>query len=155
MKKLGSGFTLVEVVIVIAILGILAATAIPAYTNHVRKAHRADAKGALIAFAQNMERMYSINNSYCDLADTGETAVTDCGTSTPDAGTPVNFSDQVPLEGGTAIYTLAIESTNLSSSFFTVSATPVTGGYMDGDTCGTFTYSSTGAKGDDDGGSCW
>lgn len=152
MRKNTTGFTLVEVVIVIAILGILAAVAIPAYSDHVSKSHRADAQGALIAFAQSMERMYSTNNSYCDLADTGGTVVSGCGDSTtPDTGTPVNFFDQVPLDGGTAIYDLEISA--VSSTDFTVSATPVTGGYMDGDRCGTFTYSNTGAKGSGD--DCW
>jgi type IV pilus assembly protein PilE len=67
--KTGKGFTLVEVMIVVAIVAILASIAYPAYTDHVRKSRRAEAKQALMERAQQLERCYtrfgSYNNAGC------------------------------------------------------------------------------------------
>lgn len=62
--KRGSGFTLIEVMIVVAIVGILAAVAYPNYQEHVRKTRRAAAAGCLLELAQFMERHYTTNMSY-------------------------------------------------------------------------------------------
>ena len=58
------GFTLVELMIAVAIVGILASIAYPSYQDSVRKSRRADAKGALLGFANAMERHFTENNSY-------------------------------------------------------------------------------------------
>src|ERR1700692_3674911 len=58
------GFTLVELVVTMVIAAILAAIAIPAYSNYVRKARRADAKSALLDLASLEERFYSTQNIY-------------------------------------------------------------------------------------------
>ena len=58
------GFTIIEVLIVVAILGILAAIAIPQVTKYTTNARRADGKTALLAAAQAMERYYTNNYSY-------------------------------------------------------------------------------------------
>jgi type IV pilus assembly protein PilE len=50
------GFTLIEVMIVVAIVGILAAVAYPSYQDHVRKSRRAEAQSALMGLAAAMER---------------------------------------------------------------------------------------------------
>jgi len=63
-KHTGKGFTIIEVLVVVAILGILAAIAIPAYTKYVTNARRADGKSALVAAAQAMERYYTNNYAY-------------------------------------------------------------------------------------------
>ncbi|WP_456375518.1 type IV pilin protein [Thiolapillus sp.] len=71
MKKT-PGFTLVELMIVVAVVGVLAAIAYPGYIDHVRKARRADAKAALTEVAQKLEALYARNASYsADLTDIG------------------------------------------------------------------------------------
>lgn len=62
--KRGSGFTLIEVMIVVAIVGILAAVAYPNYQEHVRKTRRAAAAGCLLELAQYMERHYTTSMTY-------------------------------------------------------------------------------------------
>lgn len=66
------GFTLVELMIVVVVIAILAAVAVPGYQEHVRKSRRAEARTALLAAAQNMERFFTDNNAYTtDLAAAG------------------------------------------------------------------------------------
>jgi type IV pilus assembly protein PilE len=60
------GFTLIEVMIVVAVIGILAAIAYPSYTEHVRKTQRAEAAAALLDTAQLVERGFSQTGSYSD-----------------------------------------------------------------------------------------
>lgn len=70
MKK-QKGFTLIEVMIVVVIVAILAAVAIPSYQDSVRKTRRADAKEALTRIAALQERYFFTNNSYGTLAQLG------------------------------------------------------------------------------------
>lgn len=58
------GVTLVELMIVVAILGILASVAIPSYSSYVIRTKRTEAKTALMGLAQRMERCYTVNNNY-------------------------------------------------------------------------------------------
>ena len=62
--KNNNGFTLVEIMVTIAILGVLAAIAIPNYQNSVRKANRTDAKAALNTLTNELARFYAINRFY-------------------------------------------------------------------------------------------
>jgi len=64
VMKLARGFTLIELMIVVAVVAILAAVAFPAYTQYVEQTRRADAQSALLNAAQNLERCFTRNNSY-------------------------------------------------------------------------------------------
>jgi type IV pilus assembly protein PilE len=64
MKNKQSGFTLIELMIVVAILGIIAAIAYPQYIEYVAKGRRAECRSALLVASQKMEKFYSNNNTY-------------------------------------------------------------------------------------------
>lgn len=139
MKK-STGFTLIELMITVAIIGILASIAYPSYQDSVRKSRRADAKGVLLGLTNAMERRFTEKNSYCDAAlATGGTAVTGCGTATEDTGTPSIYT--IPTETA-SFYTVRISAATASS--YTLSAVPA--GAQTNDTCGTLTITQTGAK---------
>jgi type IV pilus assembly protein PilE len=130
MKNLKNqkAFTLLELMIVVAIVGILASIAIPSYQESVRKSRRADATGALLVLANKMERFYTVNNTYSG----------------------------APEDDDTEFYDLT--ATNLGATTYTLSARPITGSAQVGDYCGTLTLDQTGAKGQATGqaiGDCW
>lgn len=62
--KISQGFTLIELVIAVAIIGLLAAVSIPMYQDSVNRSKRSDAKNALIDLAQREESFYADNNAY-------------------------------------------------------------------------------------------
>lgn len=136
-KTKQSGFTLIELMIVVIVMAILASIAYPSYMDSVRKARRADAKAALSQLAQFMERNYSLAQRYDQTS--GGVAI-----ASP-------FS-QSPIDGGTARYLISIDAVDQQT--FTLKAVPQ--GDQANDVCGDLTLDNAGAKTSSGSGSgCW
>lgn len=58
------GFTLIELMIVVAVVAILAAIALPSYQEQIRKSRRAQARSDLAEIAQGLERSFTVNRGY-------------------------------------------------------------------------------------------
>jgi type IV pilus assembly protein PilE len=106
------GFSLIELMIVVAIVAILGAVAYPSYMDSVTDARRADAQAVLMEAAQYMERFYTENNRYDE--DTGGTAV----------ALPAQLAES-PRDSGTKFYDLTVQAS--SRSTYTLRATPKNG----------------------------
>ncbi|MGB5337609.1 MAG: type IV pilin protein, partial [Gammaproteobacteria bacterium] len=98
------GFTLIELMIVVVVISLLAAIAYPSYRDHVIRAHRADAKAALLENAQFLERNYSETNRY-DL-DSGGVAVVLPYTTAPRDSNKVQYNISFSAGPATGSYTL-------------------------------------------------
>ena len=111
------GFTLVELMVVVAIIGILAAVGYPSYQQSVKKSERADGIAALLAEAGRLEEFNNINDTY--------TAATVANATSPDG----LYNITVTIPAGGFSYTLI--------------AAPVTADSL----CGNLTLDSLGQKG--------
>ncbi len=119
------GFTLIELMIVVAVVGILASIAVPSYLQYLERGRRAEGRAALEAAAQMMERFYSINNSYpATLAAAGINATSETG----------RYTIAAPAAGATGA---------LATSYI-LTASPT--GWVDAN-CGNLTLDSSGARG--------
>ncbi|MNV28858.1 Fimbrial protein precursor [compost metagenome] len=121
IRRTALGFTLIELMITVAVVAILAAVAIPSYSEHVRKSRRAQAKADLVELAQQLERFHTVQNTY--------------------NGMTLPFT-QSPRDGK-SYYALSLSGAATSSSF-TLQAVPGTG--QDKDKCGTLTLDQAGRK---------
>ena len=133
------GFTLIELMIVVAILGVLASIALPAYQQNVRSGARSEAQSLLVQVAASQERFYSDNNSYSTNAN--PLASPAVATVTSERGF---YQVAVAACGGGTIATC-----------FVATATPQ--GNQTADSCTTLTITNTGLKGatGDSAANCW
>jgi type IV pilus assembly protein PilE len=128
VKKQIQGFTLIEVMVTVAIIAILAMIALPSYKEYVMRSRRADAKAALLKVQLAQEKYRASNTSYSNsLADLG--FVADSGVFySPDKN-----------------YTMAV--TGSTATDYTATATPT--GAQTGDSCGTFAVNKEGKTASD------
>lgn len=122
-RRAAFGFTLIEMMIVVAVVAILAAIALPSYEESVRKSRRGQAKADLVELAQRAERFHTINNTY-------------------DGFELTEPEDQQSPREGTARYNIAIAGQ--TGSTFVLTATPT--GPQAVDRCGTLSLNAAGAK---------
>ncbi|MGV8805278.1 MAG: type IV pilin protein [Polaromonas sp.] len=115
------GFTLIELMIVVAVVAILSAIALPSYNEYIRRSHRAEARAALLQAAQWMERAATANGTY-----------------------PLTAAFPPSL---TTIQSLRYNITLLSASGLTYTLTATPAGAQVGDKCGSYTLDQAGTRG--------
>ncbi|MBV4523543.1 prepilin-type N-terminal cleavage/methylation domain-containing protein [Pseudomonas sp. SWRI74] len=116
MHRSNRGFTLIEIMIVIAIIGIVMTIAAPSFTEYLKKGRRAEVAGLLSEQAQILERFYSQKNVYTGVAG---------------------------LSPGNDYYTI---TSTLTDQTFLLTAVRKTGTSMATDKCGDFTITNTGVR---------
>lgn len=139
------GFTLIELIVVIAIVAILVGIALPTYQDAVRKSRRGQAKADMVELAQRAERWYTVNNSYAGFW----------------AQVEADGLDISPRDGNGPFYDLERDGgTDAAVNEFELTATPIAGTGQENDArCMILTLNQAGAKGIDGGtgtpADCW
>lgn len=134
------GFTLLELMVVVAIIGILVGIAVPTYQDSVRKSRRGQAKADLVEAAQAMERFYTMRNTYV-------------GADLATIGAPTKSPKD---DGATAQYTISLNGAPTVSAF-SLQAVPSASTGQSKDKCGTLGITNTGVKTPNDASlkECW
>jgi type IV pilus assembly protein PilE len=132
-KKQQHGFTLIELMITVAIVAILSAVAFPAYTSHLVKGKRSAAQSFMMTVS-NKEEAYMLNaRSYFSAATQAQWAAVN-----------VTVPQEVAMN-----YDLSVAATNTAGAppSYIITATPKDAQAAKDTKCGTITYTSTGTKG--------
>ena len=145
-QRSAAGFTLIELMITVAIVAILASIALPSYSAYVARARRAEARTQLLQAAQFMQRFYAANDRYHQ--DRGDNSVL----GTPPLGMPESLRKS-PADGA-AVYQLNSSITTsgnytatVTVSAYTLTMAPISTGVAATDPCGMFTINSIGVRG--------
>jgi len=117
------GFTLIEMLIAIAIMGILAMVAYPSYQNSIRKSHRADAVAAALTLQTAQEKLRGSCKFYAQNIGAGNVCGANAGASTVAGSTTSNES----------YYTISIEASSASGNSYTIVLTPTGNQALDTD----------------------
>lgn len=120
-QRAASGFTLIEVMIAVVLVAILTAIALPAYSEYLKKAARAEARTILLENALVMEQIFTLNNNYNNPKPT--------------------LKFQTSPKTGTAKYNISIDDAKLTATGYSLKAVPVKS-----DKCGTFIIDNTGLR---------
>lgn len=129
-----AGFTLIELMIVVAIIGILSSIAYPSYVESVRKSKRSDARAQLVEVASFMQKFYSQNDRFDQANNDAEMPIV----------LPLALTT-VPRGGaGTPYYKISFVADSLTKRGFTLQAVP--NGSMAGDKCGALRLNQVGQR---------
>ena len=134
LKRVQAGFTLIELMIVVAIIGVLSAIAYPSYVESVRKSKRADARAQLLEVSQYMQKFYSQNDRY-------DKANNDAGTA---VAIPAALTTVPRAGAGSTYYTISFVDGTLTARGYTLQAVP--SATMQNDKCGTFRINQVGQR---------
>ncbi|TAL87641.1 MAG: type IV pilin protein [Rhodanobacter sp.] len=127
-----AGFTLIELMIVVAIVAILTAIAYPAYTSYITKTHRVAAEGCLSEYANYMERYYTTNLRY------------DTSSASPTVANPFPMLDCAMPQRTGANYSYNDGTPGVST--YTVQAVPINAQLTRDTKCGTLSLNQAGVR---------